>query len=82
MVLRLIFPGRFILQRDYIPWSTFLPDQSLCDYLLTGYLKAEIFKCRLQTTGRLKDFIHHEIAPILEASAAKILCEDTGVYSS
>ena len=37
-----------------------LPDLSLCDYFLLGYLKVLVFK-RLQTTDKPKDFIHHQM---------------------
>ena len=42
--------------------------EGLCKYILPiGYLKAQNFKYRLQTTKEMKDFIRHELATIPEA---------------
>ena len=34
--------------------------RSILLWLLLGYLKVQIFKCKLQTSDELKDFIHHK----------------------
>jgi hypothetical protein len=65
-VLREIFPGRFISLRGDILWPACSPNLSPCDFFLWRYLKAEVFKCRPQTTDELTDAICHKITAIPE----------------
>jgi hypothetical protein len=61
------------LLRGDIPWPAGSPDLSPCDFFLWGYLKAEVFKRRLQTTDELKDAIRLDIAAIPEVMTRRAL---------
>jgi hypothetical protein len=72
-VLRENFPGRLISLCGDISWLARSPDPSSCDFFLWGYLKAEVFKCRPQTTDELKDAIRHKITAIPEVMTRRAL---------
>jgi hypothetical protein len=72
-VVREIFPGRLISLRGDIPWPARSPDHSPCDSFLLGYLKAEVYKCRAQTTDKLKDAIRHKMTAIPKVLATRTL---------
>jgi hypothetical protein len=65
-VLREIFPGSLISLCGDISWPARSPDLSPCDFFLWGYQKVEVFKCRPQTTDKLKDANRHKITAIPE----------------
>jgi len=56
-ILQKMFPGCLISLRENIAWSPHSPDLSPCNYLLWGYLKAEVFKYRPRTIEKLKEAV-------------------------
>jgi hypothetical protein len=72
-VQREIFPGCLISLCGDSLWLARSPDLSACDFFLLGYLKAEVFKCRAQTTDELKNAIRHKITAIPEVMTRRAL---------
>jgi hypothetical protein len=64
--------------RGDIPWPAGSPDLSPRHFILWGYLKAEVFKCRAQTTDELRDAIRHRITAIPEVKRLRERCGTSG----
>jgi hypothetical protein len=64
-----MFPERFISLRGELPWPTSSPDLSVCDYFLSGYLKAKVYITRPQTSDDHKIAIRKQISAIPENMA-------------
>lgn len=58
VILQEMFPGQLICLREATKWP---PRCSDCDYLLWGYLKAEVFKYRPLILQELKEAIYNEM---------------------
>ena len=63
-ILREMFPSRLVSLRGDIGWPARSPDLTPWDFLLWGYLNAEVYKHRPQTLKALKDAIREEVAAI------------------
>jgi hypothetical protein len=59
-ILKEVFPGRVVSLHEAVPWPPRYPDLSPCDFLLWGYLQAEVSKHRPQSLDQLKEAIQEE----------------------
>jgi hypothetical protein len=59
-----MFPGHVVFLRGDIGWPPRLPDLTLCDCFVRGYLKTQVYQHHPQTLEALNEVITQEVAAI------------------
>ena len=59
-VVRQMFPGHVISRFGDVHWPSRLPDLSICDFFLWGYLKSRVYIKKPRTLDDLKNSIRQE----------------------
>jgi hypothetical protein len=71
-----MFPGHVVSLRGDIRWPLLSPDLTPCDFILWGYLKAQVYRYRSRTLEGLEEAITQEAAGILPEMTRRIMEKD------
>ena len=70
--VRTAFPNHVISHFGDVPWPPRLPDLSMCNFYLWGYLKSRVYAAKPRTLGELKTAIRENIQEISEETLVKV----------
>jgi len=77
-VVRAMFPDRLTSRCGDVPWPPRLPDLSMYDFFLWGYLKSRVYEGKPQTLEEMKGAIRKQIGMINQKLLERVVANFRG----